>query len=267
LTTSTGIDSSYHKRPTLNYNIISGLDFLLGHFKPENLFPRTISTKLTEGSQKIVYDRKEILKYFAEADLNDCKISAFHSTNWRKRLSKLVEPDLLFIDLDVGVFGNNIALAAALDATLIKIKKELCGYSTVIWSGNGYHIYQPVKALILEQQDLFNRFKQPSRRFLQFAEEYLSDGKMDKCHNKTISFNNCMLRVPGSHNSKSDMPKKVEIIQRWDGNRPCIGPLLFRYYLYMQDRKLIEIRKQHDCLHTIGGNKFCQYLTQKLTTV
>ena len=94
---------SSHKRPTLTYDIISGLDFLLNHFKPKDLFPRSISTKLTENKQITVYNRFEVLEHFAESELKDCKISAFHSMNWRKGLSKLVEPDFLFIDL----FGDS----------------------------------------------------------------------------------------------------------------------------------------------------------------
>lgn len=254
-----------NQRPTLNYQVVNGLDFLLSHFKQGSIFPRNISTKLTGNKQKPVYNRTEALEYFAEAELKDCKIAAYHSTDWRKGLSRVIAPDLLFIDLDLGVLRSMIASAAALDATLTNIKSKLGGVPSVIWSGNGYHIYQPVEAFILEQQQIFSKFKQPSRRLLQFAERYLSNGKMDKCHNKTMSLHNCMLRVPGSYNSKSETPKKVEIVQRWDGNRPDIKPLLYRYYLYMQDRRLMDIRKQQQDQdqdnnnHWHSNGKFCSY--------
>jgi hypothetical protein len=42
-----------------------------------------------------------------------------------------------------------------------------------------------------------------SRKFMQFAESYLSENKADHAHNITISFKNCMLRIPGSINSKT----------------------------------------------------------------
>ena len=192
--TNDSSDGDGPKRPTLNYQIVNGLDFLLGHFKPYSVFPRNVSTRLTEDRQVTVYSRTEALECFAKADLKDCKIVAYPSTNWRKGLCKLLEPNLLFIDLDLGVLRTMIALAAALDATLTKIKNKLGGYPTVIWSGNGYHLYQPIEAFILEEQQTFCKFKQPSRRLLQFAERYLSDGKMDECHNHTMSLNNCILR-------------------------------------------------------------------------
>ena len=85
---------------------------------------------------------------------------------------------------------------------------------------------------------------------------------MDECHNKTMSFNNCMLRVPGSYNSKSETPKKVEIIERWDGNRPDIKPLLYPYYLYAQDRRIKDLQKQqqkNQDNHWHSNGKFCHY--------
>ena len=260
---SNGYGYSYGpKRPTINYQIVNGLDFILSHFRADRLFPRKISTRLTDSKQVTVYSRTEALEHFAKSDLKDFNISAYHSTNFRKGLYKLVAPDLLFIDLDLGVLGTMIALAAALDATLSKIKNKLGGSPTVIWSGNGYHVYQPVEAFIFEEQELFGKFKQPSRGFLQFAERYLSNGKMDECHNHTMSLNNCMLRIPGSYNSKSETPKKVEIIQERDGNRPDIKPLLYPYYLYAQDRRIKDLQKQqqkNQDNHWHSNGKFCHY--------
>jgi hypothetical protein len=58
-------------------NIIEdGLDFILGHFQ-DCLFPRTISTKTTEGRQVPVYNKEEALARFKQADYLDCKISAY----------------------------------------------------------------------------------------------------------------------------------------------------------------------------------------------
>jgi hypothetical protein len=39
---------------------------------------------------------------------------------------------------------------------------------TVLWSGNGYYIYQPIEAFILEEHDIFSDFDQPSKMFLKF---------------------------------------------------------------------------------------------------
>jgi len=43
-----------------------------------------------------------------------------------------------------------------------------------------------------------------------------------------------------SINSKSEPSIEVKIIQRWDGVRSSIKPLLFDFYIYLQDLKLKE---------------------------
>ena len=76
---------------------------------------------------------------------------------------------------------------------------------SVLWSGKGYHIYLPLDALVLEDATIIFEdidIYDPSRKFMQWAEQHLTDGKADPCHSKGVSFNNCMLRVPGSINSK-----------------------------------------------------------------
>ena len=37
--------------------------------------------------------------------------------------------------------------------------------------GNGYHIYLPVQAFILELESVFSDFEQPSNKFLRFSEK------------------------------------------------------------------------------------------------
>jgi hypothetical protein len=108
-------------------------------------------------------------------------------------------------------------------------------HPTVIWSGHGYHIYLPVEAFVLEQESEFNKFGCASRKFMQFSEEFLSGNKADPCHTKGLSFKNCMIRIPGSFNLKNEGMKEeeVRIVQRWDGIRPSIKPLLFRFDLYL----------------------------------
>ncbi|MGB7955141.1 MAG: hypothetical protein WCF23_14280 [Candidatus Nitrosopolaris sp.] len=127
-------------------------------------------------------------------------------------------------------------------------------YPTVIWSGHGYHIYLPVEAFVLEEESIFAKFDQPSRKFIQFAEQLLSNKKSDPCHSYTMSFKNCMLRVPGSFNSKSGKDE-VKIIQRWDGVRPSIKPLLSELYVYLQCEKIKKIQQKHH--HP--PKQFCMY--------
>lgn len=93
---------------------------------------------------------------------------------------------------------------------------------------------------MLEEESEFNRFNYPSRKFIQFSQEFLSDKKADPCHTKGLSFKNCMLRIPGSYLS---FEEEVKIIQRWDRIRPSIKPLLFRFDLYLLVLKSKEIHK------------------------
>ncbi len=134
---------------------------------------------------------------------------------------------------------------------------------TVLWSGKGYHIYLPTDALVLE--DATNIFEDieiydPSRRFMQWSEQYLTDGKADQCHSKGVSFNNCMLRIPGSINSKNC--NQVKIIQRWNGVRPSIKPLLYDFYIYLADIKLKEaqgVREERSNTDRAAARKMYAY--------
>ena len=53
-----------------------------------------------------------------------------------------------------------------------------------------------------------------------------------------------MLRIPGSINSKNGTEEEVRIIQRWDGIRPNIKPLLFRFDLYLLVTKSKQFHKK-----------------------
>jgi hypothetical protein len=222
-------------------SISDGLDFILSHFK-ESAFPRTISTKATQGKQIVVYSKQEALAWFKAANCQDCKINAYPTFVEWKGINRQA-PNLIFIDLDQGRFK---LIDRALDKTLRNISQTFNAdmHPTVIWSGHGYHIYLPVEAFVLEQESEFARFETPSRKFIQFAEEFLSDGKADPCHTKGLSFRNCMLRIPGSSNSKNGMKQEeVKIVQRWDGIRPNIKPLLYRFDLYLLVSKSKELHK------------------------
>jgi hypothetical protein len=216
-----------------------GLDFLLNHFNSE-LWPRTISTNTTQGKQVIVYSKEEALARFKQANCLDCRISAYLSSKFIKRFLKQT-PNFLFIDLDDQALDLDHELDQVL--TNIKVKFEDDRIEpTVLWSGKGYHIYLPLEGVILENESLFKEIGigDPSRKFIQWSEQYLSDGKADQCHSKGVSFNNCMLRVPGSINFKVN--KEVKIVQRWNGIRPSIRPLLYEFYIHVADAKLMEIQ-------------------------
>jgi hypothetical protein len=133
----------------------------------------------------------------------------------------------------------------ALTATLKNIKEKLQGANpTVLWTGNGYHIYQPIDAFILEEEEVFSNFNQPSKSFLKFAEHYLSNNKSDPLHNP--SFKSCMIRIPASFNSKCILEGRdpeVIIIQRWNGFRPKINLLLGSFHSYLLEERIKESQR------------------------
>lgn len=76
---------------------------------------------------------------------------------------------------------------SALDKTLKNIKERLGGSNpTVLYTGNGYHIYQPIGSQRLENIQDFDFAENPSNNLLRFAKDFLSDGYADKCNNPSL---------------------------------------------------------------------------------
>jgi hypothetical protein len=238
---------------TLFYNL--EFDFILNHFEAP-IWPRTISTYATRNSQILVNSKEEALAWFKAADYKDCKINAYPAYNGMKNLNRQ-EPNFIFIDLDSGGFKTHEELDKVLTKTLKNINDKLNrAVPSVLWSGNGYHIYLPVKAPLLELENIFIELSnEPSRKFIQFAEQFLSDNKSDSEHWKHVSFKNCMLRIPGSINSKNG--QEVKLIQQWNNKRVEINYLLrdYRRYLIGEKFKPKAIRKSFIVYSTKWGNK------------
>jgi hypothetical protein len=144
----------------------------------------------------------EAFARFRQANGLDCRINAYPNYVEWKGMNRQ-EPNFIFIDLEILILAQ----------LLSRISVEFNDYNiqpTILSSGNGYHIYLPVTAFILELEEFFSDLEYPSRKFLQWAERYLSDNLAHPCHIQGLSFKNCMLRVPGSINSK--VSKEVKII-------------------------------------------------------
>jgi hypothetical protein len=105
------------------------------------------------------------------------------------------------------------------------------------------HIPAESQNAILEQMSEFKNYKGSSKSFLRFAEWYLSNGKADPEHYHTVSFNNCLLRIPGSYNSKN--MSQVSIIQKWDGNSKFLA------YLIDQSSKIVNHHNNDNNKRTI----------------
>jgi hypothetical protein len=210
---------SNEDHPIDTKKIEEGLDFILSHFNDQEfLFPRKISTFNSNNKQYLTRSRQEIIDSFIDSDLVDCRINAYPYLTEYKGIQRY-KPDFLFIDLDKNNFKSDGKFEFALYNTLKNIKNKLNGYPTVLFTGGGYHVYQPVYIpTALEYITEFSKFDRPSELFLRFAKDYLSNGKADKKNNP--SFRSCLLRIPGSINSKYNKPVKIN--QKWNGIRPNI---------------------------------------------
>jgi hypothetical protein len=115
-------------------------------------------------------------------------------------------------------------------------------------------IFTSVTAPILELS-IFAKFEEPCSFW---TEQFLTNNKADPCHSNSLSFRNCMLRVPGTFNSKLvqlnekgeivNIPEsaEVKIVQEWNGVRPSIKPLLSDFFIYFADSKLKEIHRDRN---------------------
>lgn len=203
------------------------IEFILSHFKgQEFLFPRSIMTSKTNG-QICVDSKDEMVKHFEESKYVDCRINGYplhHKEDPRK-----LSPSFIFIDLDLWLCSTCKYPIRKLDyilkQTLKKIKEEISGHPTVLWTGGGYHIYQPIKIVAkdkerqpLESITEFEQFILIIRNdlcteFIRFASKYFTQGKGDPKHNPSIY--SCLIRIPGTINSKYN--EEVKIVQKWDG--------------------------------------------------
>jgi hypothetical protein len=237
-----------------------GLEYVLTHCVPSEdgvIFPRKIYTH-DLSYQREVCNKNEAMYYFEKSKYLDCRVGAYPDQPVLTKyfgIENRIPPSLIMIDIDKSQFQTDRALRTALSKTLSNIREMLgSARPTVLWTGNGYHVIQPIEGVVLEDIEDFNEFVQPSMNFLRFTEWKLSNGKMDFQHNKTVSFGNCLLRIPGSHNSKcvvangdiADEKTEVRIIQKWDSNKPHIKSLLGSYYVYLVDQKQKNNRVYRD---------------------
>src|SRR5215469_9517420 len=80
---------------------------------------------------------------------------------------------------------------------------------------------------------------------MHYAEKLVTDNKGDQRHRDSVSFGNCMVRIPWSYNSKYvqkndkneiislPLQSQVKILHRWDGYRPNIRWILEGYWTFL----------------------------------
>ncbi|MGB0027066.1 MAG: hypothetical protein WBP64_09520, partial [Nitrososphaeraceae archaeon] len=136
------------------------------------------------GHQKEVFSKQEALNYFESSNYEDCRINAYPPFTNYQGINR-VAPSFVMIDLDLRDFDNSRdKLDRGLNKILRRISQVVHGYPTVLWTGNGYHIYQPMNGFILEDEERFARLSEPggkdlTSKFMQFAEEFLTNKKGD----------------------------------------------------------------------------------------
>ena len=230
-----------------------GLIFILNHL--DNLWPRMVSTYATGGRQRLVNNFAEAFAWFKASNFLDCRISAYPKYTDYYVSKTGIAPSVLLVDIDKEHFiPEEFELTAT--RTCSNFHNVLGSRPTQLWTGGGYHFIQPQSVPVIEKIEDFQKFDQSSRRFLQFEEQLLTDGKGDQSHWSTVSFNNCMLRVPCSLNSKLvqfdggiiiDIPydARVRIEKYWDGNTPSINRLLLmQYYTWLQFAAIRDIQRR-----------------------
>lgn len=236
---------------------IDSVDFILSHFKsPTGIFPRKMVTLKSNGPISI-NSKEEILQKCSEADYRECLLNAYPEI--LEIEGKLVQsPNFILIDLDLSLCTTCIYPIRKLDyllkQTLIRIRENFHGKPTVLWTGNGYHVYLPVQVQILDTefeffkerfQNLFSLNSQyhncyVSEVFMQFAERYLTGGKSDFSHRP--GYSNCMVRIPDTYNMNSlnkgvSLEKsRVKILQDWDGNIIDTKPLVQEFKVWLEQQ-------------------------------
>ncbi len=214
-------------------------------------FPRTISTRNLNDKQVEVVSKNEALFYFRQSNYIDCRINAFRSTKFGEKWY----PDLLFIDIDRSDFKTEKGFKLALTTTLRNIRDRLNSVPMVLWSGYGFHIYQPIKGIVFENYEIFSEFINEFdlfKEFLRYSKTCLSNNKSDPGFNPSLG--SCLLRIPGSLNGKflDNRDKrlsgnfKVKILQEWNGVRAKVSDdFLADFRIHLIDRKIKEIKENN----------------------
>jgi hypothetical protein len=129
-----------------------------------------MSTSLSNGRQFIVYNQEQILNECIKANFIDCRINAYPV---QMDSGLLQAPNIIFIDIDLIPFIKDYQkdlekLRNALNKVLKNIELRLDRFKpTVLWTGNGYHIYIAVDTRPLELIVELNQLsKNPSEQFL-----------------------------------------------------------------------------------------------------
>jgi hypothetical protein len=113
--------------------VSEGIRFILSHFEGrQRLFPRKMSTALSQGRHFTVHNEKQILDECIKANFVDCRLNAYPVLLDDDMVAGIQAPNIIFIDIDLtqGLQRNNSEhslseLNNTLKRTLDTIKKRL----------------------------------------------------------------------------------------------------------------------------------------------
>jgi len=194
------------------------------------MFKRRIATPITEGAQFPVDSIEQIISAYDRAGHKDCRLNGF-AFDPDNKLNQ--GPSLIFGDFDSHDQYE-------LNKILKRMKEKLIvAYPTIIDSGRGFHIIQPLDVSkffdTAAPPDWFTRAQEQkwsgfakgvTDEYLRFGERFLTGKESDPCHAPSIK--SCLLRPPGTINAKNGA--EVKVIQEWDGTRPPASLLLGDFY-------------------------------------
>jgi hypothetical protein len=258
----------YNDRIDVSEKIIyEGIKFILSHFEKQHvLFPRTIKTFDAKDPIKVEYESLtqnsiyKIFNIFKGSNYYDCKINCFPSVNnnlkkYSTDFNNLKVKDkttgcfiMIILDLQ-SVSHNKEKLDNILNKTLNKLSLKFYGEShpTVLWTGSGYSIYQPLDGMIFENDKVFydSMLNMPSNidpitEFTRFVVKFFTDGKIDPKYLPSV--NSFFIRVPGTFNFKNG--EQVKIIQKWDGKTPTVQWITYDFKNYLKQKKIDKIYKR-----------------------
>ena len=79
-----------------------GIRFILTHFEGrQQLFPRKMSTSLSQGRQFTVYNEEQILNECIKANFIDCRLNAYPVLSDCDMAAAIHAPNIIFIDIDL----------------------------------------------------------------------------------------------------------------------------------------------------------------------
>lgn len=224
-------------------NVKDGIEYLLSHFT-HPYFPRRIQTKKTVG-QITVNGVEETMQFFEDSQCIDCRINAFSEKDIEEQ-----SPTLIFVDLD-----NRKALPEVLSL----FHKTIDGIPSVLDTGNGYAIVQPIQMKPMKNMTYHDKvIEAPAKKFLQFAERYLSNSKCDAGNHPSLK--SCLVRVPGTFNSKclaktkDHKTSQVSIVSEWNGVRSNVQRLPFKKHvdrLEKIEQKMLQRRQMYYQSNTV----------------